>query len=249
MAVSSSWSCALWADACDSISACSEATSWANDLTSASSLARAAACVSIGLVALEDLILGLAHGRLVMSDLILERLVFLVLLDLVELDLEIVDLGLLRLEGVLVLLELHLGVLERLARFLDVGLAGGQRGLAGGQRPGGGGEAVAKGLGALVEQVEVAENFGGGAHGSDGSVGDPERSVKTRWVWMWVRGQKKTAGRLSDRRLVAGSTGTLEEALELPARTGCWSLRMALASIWRTRSRVTLKIRPTSSSV
>ena len=32
-------------------------------------------------------------------------------------------------------------------------------------------------------------------------------------------------------------------------RTGCCSLRTALASIWRTRSRVTLKIRPTSSSV
>jgi hypothetical protein len=32
-------------------------------------------------------------------------------------------------------------------------------------------------------------------------------------------------------------------------RTGCWSLRMALASTWRTRSRVTLKILPTSSSV
>ena len=33
------------------------------------------------------------------------------------------------------------------------------------------------------------------------------------------------------------------------ARTGCWSLRIAFASTWRTRSRVTLKIRPTSSSV
>src|SRR5262245_11279926 len=32
-------------------------------------------------------------------------------------------------------------------------------------------------------------------------------------------------------------------------RTGCCSLRTALASIWRTRSRVTLKMRPTSSSV
>ena len=35
----------------------------------------------------------------------------------------------------------------------------------------------------------------------------------------------------------------------LRARTGCCSLRMALASTWRTRSRVTLKILPTSSSV
>ena len=35
----------------------------------------------------------------------------------------------------------------------------------------------------------------------------------------------------------------------LRARTGCWSLRIALASTWRTRSRVTLKILPTSSSV
>jgi len=33
------------------------------------------------------------------------------------------------------------------------------------------------------------------------------------------------------------------------ARTGCCNLRIALASTWRTRSRVTLKIRPTSSSV
>ena len=32
-------------------------------------------------------------------------------------------------------------------------------------------------------------------------------------------------------------------------RTGCCSLRMALLSTWRTRSRVTLKMRPTSSSV
>ena len=32
-------------------------------------------------------------------------------------------------------------------------------------------------------------------------------------------------------------------------RTGCCSLRTAFASIWRTRSRVTLKMRPTSSSV
>ncbi|GEM_PF-2576218 len=35
----------------------------------------------------------------------------------------------------------------------------------------------------------------------------------------------------------------------LRARTGCWSLRMAFASTCRTRSRVTLKIFPTSSSV
>jgi hypothetical protein len=33
------------------------------------------------------------------------------------------------------------------------------------------------------------------------------------------------------------------------ARTGCCNLRMAFASTCRTRSRVTLKIRPTSSSV
>jgi hypothetical protein len=32
-------------------------------------------------------------------------------------------------------------------------------------------------------------------------------------------------------------------------REGCWSLRTAFASIWRMRSRVTLKICPTSSSV
>ena len=32
-------------------------------------------------------------------------------------------------------------------------------------------------------------------------------------------------------------------------RLGCWSLRTALASIWRIRSRVTLKMCPTSSSV
>ena len=32
-------------------------------------------------------------------------------------------------------------------------------------------------------------------------------------------------------------------------RTGCWSFFTALASIWRTRSRVTRKMRPTSSSV
>ena len=35
----------------------------------------------------------------------------------------------------------------------------------------------------------------------------------------------------------------------LRLRTGCWSLRMAFASICRTRSRVTLKILPTSSNV
>ena len=32
-------------------------------------------------------------------------------------------------------------------------------------------------------------------------------------------------------------------------RLGCWSLRTALASIWRIRSRVTLKMCPTSSRV
>jgi len=41
----------------------------------------------------------------------------------------------------------------------------------------------------------------------------------------------------------------LRKPSSLRARTGCWSLRMALASTCRTRSRVTLKIRPTSSSV
>ena len=35
----------------------------------------------------------------------------------------------------------------------------------------------------------------------------------------------------------------------LRLRTGCWSFLIALASTWRTRSRVTLKILPTSSSV
>ena len=72
----------------------------------------------------------------------------------------------------LVLLELHLGVLERLACLLELGLAGRQGGLTGGQRLGGGGEAVAEGLGSLMKQVEVAEDFGGRAHGSDGSVSD-----------------------------------------------------------------------------
>lgn len=41
----------------------------------------------------------------------------------------------------------------------------------------------------------------------------------------------------------------LRKPSSLRARTGCWSLRIALASTWRTRSRVTLKMRPTSSSV
>ena len=88
------------------------------------------------LVALEDLVLGFAHGRLVMRDLVLKGLVFLVLLDLVELGLEIIDLGLLGLEGVLALLELDLGLLKRLAGFFDVGLAGSEGGLAGGERSG-----------------------------------------------------------------------------------------------------------------
>jgi hypothetical protein len=42
---------------------------------------------------------------------------------------------------------------------------------------------------------------------------------------------------------------TSRKPSSLRARTGCCSLRMALASTWRTRSRVTLKILPTSSSV
>ena len=58
-----------------------------------------------------------------MGDLVLEGLVFVVLLDLVELDLQVVDLGLDALERVLVLLDVHLGVLERLAGGLQLGLA------------------------------------------------------------------------------------------------------------------------------
>ena len=61
------------------------------------------------LIALKDLLLDLRLGGVVVGDLVLERLVFFVLLDLVELDLEVVDLGLDALERVLVLLELNLG--------------------------------------------------------------------------------------------------------------------------------------------
>ena len=78
----------------------------------------------------------MTHRRLVMGDLVLEGLIFLVLLDLVELGFQIVDLGLLGLEDVLVLLEVHLGVLECFAGFFDLGLPAGQGGLPTGQRPG-----------------------------------------------------------------------------------------------------------------
>ena len=62
---------------------------------------------------------------------------------------------------------------------------------------------------------------------------------------------KKTAGRHSGgRRLVISGQPVLSrKPSSCRLRTGCCSLRTALASIWRTRSRVTLKIRPTSSRV
>ena len=44
-------------------------------------------------VGFEDLVLELADGRLVVRDLVLDRLVLVVLLGLVELDREVVDLG------------------------------------------------------------------------------------------------------------------------------------------------------------
>ena len=47
---------------------------------------------------------------------------------------------------------------------------------------------------------------------------------------------------------ISSSSPSMKPA-SLRLRTGCCSLRMALASTWRTRSRVTLKIRPTSSRV
>ena len=92
-----------------------------------------------------------------MGDLVLEGLVFFVLLDLVQLDLEVVDLGLDGLERVLVLLDLHLAVLERLAGGFQLGLAVGQGRLAGGQRLGPGSQPVSQRLGTLMQLVEVAE--------------------------------------------------------------------------------------------
>ena len=51
------------------------------------------------------------------------------------------------------------------------------------------------------------------------------------------------------RQLAALAASTSRKPLSCLARTGCCSLRTALASICRTRSRVTLKMRPTSSRV
>ena len=69
-------------------------------------------------------------------------------------------------------------------------------------------------------------------------------------------GERDRADRPSDlARLPAGGKGSWSHAARSrkPAncwlRTGCCSFLTALASIWRTRSRVTLNIRPTSSRV
>ena len=63
------------------------------------------------------------------------------------------------------------------------------------------------------------------------------------------RAQKKTAGRLATGGWWPVQPVLSRKPSSCRLRTGCWSLRTALASIWRTRSRVTLKIRPTSSRV
>ncbi len=59
--------------------------------------------------------------------------------------------------------------------------------------------------------------------------------------------------KIENRQLgIAGSTGVVLWSIKpssLRALTGCWSLRMAFASTCLTRSRVTLKILPTSSNV
>jgi len=50
-------------------------------------------------------------------------------------------------------------------------------------------------------------------------------------------------------RYAAAAVGDATNGSRYRLRTGCCSFATALASICRTRSRVTLKIRPTSSSV
>ena len=217
-------------------------------------------------VGLEDLVLELAHRRLVVGDLVLDRLVFLVLLDLVELDLQVVDPGLLALEQVLALLSWTLASCSALAGVLQRRLARGERRLPGGERLGPRGQAVAKGLGPLVELVEFAEIGGGRGHRWVTLSGRGRRTpggTRTGSLPMFydsrVRGarlavapdQKKTAGRpkATGGLRIGGQPVLSRKPSSCRLRTGCWSLRTALASIWRTRSRVTLKMRPTSSSV
>ena len=66
-----------------------------------------------------------------------------------------------------------------------------------------------------------------------------------------LNGRPRTTTRTTTRTSTSGRYPRIpsRNPSSLLARTGCWSLRMAFASIWRTRSRVTLKTRPTSSSV
>ncbi len=119
----------------------------------------------------EHLAFELLDDVLVQRDLVLDRLVLVVLLDRVELDLQVVDLGLNALNGVFLLLELHPGVLMRLLRGLQGGLAVGQGKLPGGEGLGSRGQPVANRLGALMKLMEFTEVGRGGGKGHDGSQG------------------------------------------------------------------------------
>ena len=92
----------------------------------------------------KDVLLQLGLGGVVMGNLILEGLVLFVLLDLVELGLQVIDLGLNALERVFVFLEMHLGILERLAGGFQFGLACREGQPAGGQGLGTGAQTIAQ---------------------------------------------------------------------------------------------------------
>ena len=131
------------------------------------------------------------------------------------------------LDGVFFLLELDLRVLERLrVPRARPGDWSGQ--LAGGERLRARGQPVAEGLGSLVEQVKFAEIVGGGGHGlwapqgSCRGIGSERRRPRVRMTQRRLgfgRGQQKNrrSPREATGGCVAGSAGTLKEALELPA--------------------------------
>src|SRR5262249_11913938 len=163
-----------------------------------------------------------------------------VLLDLVQLDLEVVDLGLDALERVLVLLDVHLGILERLAGRLHLALACCQGRLARRERLGAGAESVAQRPGALMQQVEVAEVLGGRGHRSSsflgsGFAGDPQPHGPRLFLGL-RRPTKKAPDAWASGAWPGGQPVLSRKPSSCRLRTGCWSFRTALASICRTRS-------------
>ena len=189
----------------------------------------------------EDFVLQHAVGHLHGADLVLQCLVFGVALGLVELSLVLLDplfagfqLELLLVGGNPRRFGLGQGLAQLLLEALDVGLAGKDH-------PGTVREALFEIAQLPVDPVQGPQHFDGyagvGCHLRIKLEGNGWRNKKSRW---------SVDQRLGDSRQPAMRS---RNPANCPLRTGCWSLRTALASICRTRSRVTLKIRPTSSRV